>query len=118
MNAQEEHVNKSPCECHECTQARWKSSFQGQLASVLQQAPTPPWKSSFVDSDVTGDTKNFIDTGNGKRLWAKDADEIVRRHNQAVQQAPTEPTSVRAQLAIAATFSFLAWLFLILRSAR
>lgn len=23
------------CECHDCTQARWKSSFQGQMAVAV-----------------------------------------------------------------------------------
>ena len=25
-------LNYQKCECHDCTQARWKMSFQGQLA--------------------------------------------------------------------------------------
>lgn len=26
-----QQINPPRCECHECTQARWKMSFQGQL---------------------------------------------------------------------------------------
>jgi hypothetical protein len=61
--------------------------------SVVNEAATPPvtpWKSHFTDSDVTGDIHNYVDTGDGKRLWAQDADEIVKRHNeQAPQVTPT-----------------------------
>jgi hypothetical protein len=60
--------------------------------SVVNEAASPqvtPWKSHFTDSDVTGDTHNYVDTGDGKRLWAQDADEIVKRHNeQALQVTP------------------------------
>lgn len=31
------------CECHDCTQARWKMSFQGQLAGGIGQAQQPQW---------------------------------------------------------------------------
>jgi len=30
------------CECHECTQARWKSSIQGQIERALTPQPTAP----------------------------------------------------------------------------
>jgi hypothetical protein len=63
--------------------------FQIELAATPQ---VTRWKSHFTDSDVTGDIHNYVDTGDGKRLWAQDADEIVRRHNEGTsEQASPAP---------------------------
>jgi hypothetical protein len=61
-------------------------------AKLLAATPqVTPWKSHFTDSDVTGDIHNYVDTGDGKRLWAQDAAEIVKRHNEGTseQASPT-----------------------------
>jgi hypothetical protein len=60
-----------------------------QIMKEYAAAPqVTPWKSHFTDSDVTGDTHNYVDTGDGKRLWAQDADEIVKRHNEQASPTP------------------------------
>jgi hypothetical protein len=70
-----------------------------RFSKILEDAPhVTPWKSSFTHSDVTGNTHNYVDTGDGKRLWAEDADEIVKRHN-APQGTPTDLLAVIERLA-------------------
>jgi hypothetical protein len=46
------------CECHDCTQARWKSSFQGQLESsqiggVIVVPLTSSGPTSFEGGTIT-----------------------------------------------------------------
>ena len=36
---QQVNLNYPKCECHDCTQARWKMSFQGQLSGSAGQFP-------------------------------------------------------------------------------
>jgi hypothetical protein len=79
------------CRC-EPMQA-WEGFVDDAPEGTSEQAPqVTPWKSRFTDSDVTGDIHNYVDTGDGKRLWAQDADEIVKRHNEGTseQASPTE----------------------------
>jgi hypothetical protein len=73
-------------------QSAWYEACN-ELEKLLAATPrVTPWKSHFTDSDVTGDIHNYVDTGDGKRLWAQDADEIVRRHNEGTsEQAPPTP---------------------------
>lgn len=40
MNQQIQYQAPARCECHECTQARWKMSFQGQLHGSLSGQET------------------------------------------------------------------------------
>jgi predicted metal-dependent hydrolase len=52
-------ANPSRCECHECTQARWKMSLQGQMQGQWQGAI--PLTSQGLPNEVRnpslGDTK-------------------------------------------------------------
>lgn len=50
------------CECHDCTQARWKMSFQGQISSFVSPSPTVTGVTCFPISHRWVDR---IDEANG-----------------------------------------------------
>jgi hypothetical protein len=58
------------CDCHKCTQARWKMSLQGQIMSAVTVTNTPADHYCLCGVDTNVNTQGIC-LGCGKPIWRR-----------------------------------------------